>query len=115
MKVCCIDNSFPGFSSPDCFHQDGEPFTFAHLVYRNSNTVGGKNYIASTEMRNRNLGDVKENEIIYDFTLTDFLESFAVCDEKVSHYVDHINTIEKGKMAERAMILIDFSFTKQAI
>ena len=43
------------------------------------------------------------------------MDSFAVCDEKVSHYVDHLQTIENGKIAERAMILIDFSFTKQAI
>ncbi|MEH8028498.1 2OG-Fe dioxygenase family protein [Gallibacterium anatis] len=115
VKICCSNNNHPGISSPDCFHQDGEPFTFAHLVYRNDFAVGAKNYIASTEYRNKKLNEVEKEKIISDFTLTGFMDSFAVCDEKVSHYVDHLQTIENGKIAERAMILIGFSFTKQAI
>ncbi|MCG3470916.1 2OG-Fe dioxygenase family protein [Xenorhabdus bovienii] len=115
VKVICSDNNKPGFSSPDCFHQDGEPFTFAHLVKRSPNVLGGDNYIANVASRNKKLEEVNSSDIISKFKLQNFLESFAVCDEKVSHYVSHLTLEEKTGESYRCMILIDFYFTKQSI
>ncbi|MGJ0624356.1 2OG-Fe dioxygenase family protein [Xenorhabdus bovienii] len=115
VKIICSDNSKPGFSSPDCFHQDGEPFTFAHLVKRSPNVLGGDNYIANVASRNKKLEEINSSDIISKFKLQNFLEIFAVCDEKVSHYVSHLTLKEKTGESYRRMILIDFSFTKQSI
>ncbi len=105
-----------GVSSPDCFHQDGEPFTFGHLVYRSPCTDGGVNYVGKLSATNKRLNIVKDEEILKSFTLINFLESFVVVDSAVSHYVAPItNTAPELGIAERWMILIDFSCTSQDI
>ena len=107
-----------GVSSPNCFHQDGEPFTFAHLFYRSNNIEGGENFIASPQERNKRLDEVNNYNIYQKFTLRQASESFAVHDPAVSHYVSPIRKIDQGTNAEageRWMILIDFSLTKQKI
>lgn len=115
IKISCTDNNKPGFSSPDCFHQDGEPFTFAHLVNRSENAVGGINYIAGVSLRNNKLQNVSDDDIFYAFQLNGFMDSFAVCDELVSHYVDHLYMKDSSSPVDRTMLLIDFSKTKQDI
>lgn len=116
VTVSCANNDLPGFSSPDCFHQDGETFTFAHLVQRNSNAGGVNNYIGKIKCRNKKLTEISKEDIIDSFVLKKFLESFAVYDNAVSHYVDHLIKIDPtGEPAQRTMILIDFSLTKQNI
>ncbi|AWK14490.1 2OG-Fe dioxygenase family protein [Candidatus Fukatsuia symbiotica] len=116
IKIECSDNTKPGISSPNCFHQDGEPFTFAHLISRKENTAGGINFIGKVSAKNKRLEEVDKQEILNEFTLHEFLDSFAVCDEAVSHYVSPIYKIKdsNGK-AERCIILIDYSKTKQDI
>lgn len=105
-----------GLSSPNCFHQDGEPFTFAHLVHRSPTTKGGINYIGKPSARNRTLEEIETDDIVTEFTLHQFLESFAVFDPAVSHYVEPIRMSPDGEqVAERCMILIDFSQTRQDI
>ncbi|WP_249977849.1 2OG-Fe dioxygenase family protein [Vreelandella olivaria] len=99
-----------GISSPNCFHQDGEPFTFAHLVSRSKSTNGGVNYIGSTHVRNLTLNEVAEEDICAKFELREFMDSFAVHDPRVSHYVSPIVKSEvDAEDADRCMILIDFS------
>ncbi|HAB5395123.1 TPA_asm: hypothetical protein GB599_01435 [Salmonella enterica subsp. enterica serovar Mbandaka] len=116
VRIISSSISDRGISSPDCFHQDGEPFTFAHLVRRSKSTSGGVNYIGSTSVRNMVLGDVSKNEILEKFELRDFMDSFAVHDPRVSHYVTPIVKSEGGlENAERCMILIDFSPMVQKI
>jgi hypothetical protein len=107
-----------GISSPDCFHQDGEPFTFAHLLYRSNNIVGGENYIAHPNERNKRLDDVNNENIYSQFTLKNISDSFAVHDSSVCHYVSPIKKINNDQvdlLGERWMILIDYSLTKQKI
>ena len=116
VKLYSTDMSLPSISSPDCFHQDGELFTFAHLVYRSENADGGVNYFACTTQRNLRLEDVDQSKIISSFTLKNFGDSFAVHDPDVCHYVSPITPKKNEiKSAERWMILIDFSKTKQDI
>lgn len=105
-----------GVSSPNCFHQDGEPFTFAHLIYRSENVEGGVNYIACSSQRNIELENVDYNKVHHEFTMKNFGDSFIVQDSRVSHYVSPIRKRDENfSSAERWMILIDYSFTKQKI
>lgn len=105
-----------GISSPDCFHQDGEPFTFAHLVRRTQSTAGGVNYIGTVEARGLPLEKVEEKQIIASFELSHFMESFVVHDPRVSHYVTPIRRDERlSGDGERCVILIDFSRMRQSL
>ncbi|HGE6810420.1 TPA: 2OG-Fe dioxygenase family protein [Pseudomonas aeruginosa] len=116
VKIKSASISDRGISSPDCFHQDGEPFTFAHLVRRSHSTGGGVNYIGSTSVRNMLLDGVPESEILARFELRNFMDSFAVHDPRVSHYVTPIIKSEVDtEDAERCVILIDFSPMVQKI
>ena len=110
VKLSCEGGGDVGLSSPDCFHQDGEPFTFAHLFSRTSNTDGGVNYIGQVSARNQTLRIVANEDVIASFQLTGFMESFVVHDPRVSHYVSPIAKLDgDAGTAERCMILIDFS------
>jgi hypothetical protein len=116
VKLQACNNGDLGISSPNCFHQDGEPFTFAHLFSRTKNAQGGVNYIGKTSSRNKPLDQVNDNDIIDSFTLKGLLETFAVHDPLVSHYVSPIFKDDDTDLpAERCMILIDFSQMKQVI
>jgi len=118
VKLTSKSSDILGISSPDCFHQDGEPFTFAHLIYRSNNIIGGENYIAHPSERNKSLKEVNEKNIYSHFTLKNISDSFAVHDSSVCHYVSPIKKIESHQdnlIGERWMILIDYSLTKQNI
>ncbi|QNX35363.1 2OG-Fe dioxygenase family protein [Acinetobacter seifertii] len=118
VKLTSNSSDILGISSPDCFHQDGEPFTFAHLIYRSNNIVGGENYIAHPSERNKSLKEVNVENIYSHFTLKNISDSFAVHDSSVCHYVSPIKKVELSQddlMGERWMILIDYSLTKQNI
>ncbi|MCH7335199.1 2OG-Fe dioxygenase family protein [Acinetobacter sp. NIPH 2699] len=118
VKLTSSSSQHLGISSPNCFHQDGEPFTFAHLFYRSNNIIGGENFIAHPSERNKRLSDVNVGNIYSQFTLKNISDSFAVHDPSVCHYVSpiqKINSIELDLPGERWMILIDYSLTKQKI
>lgn len=118
VKLTSVGEQNLGISSPDCFHQDGEPFTFAHLLYRSNNIVGGENYIAHPNERNKRLEEVNSRNIYSQFTLKNISDSFAVHDSSVCHYVSPIKKIKNDQvdlLGERWMILIDYSLTKQKI
>lgn len=107
-----------GINMPDSFHQDGKPFTFAHLFYRSSNITGGENYIASPSEKNKRLEDVNAENIYTHFTLKNILDSFAMHHSSVCHYISPIQKIPNNQLnylGERWVILIDFSLTKQKI
>ncbi|WP_133650335.1 2OG-Fe dioxygenase family protein [Paraburkholderia flava] len=116
VKIQAHDSQELGISSPNCFHQDGEPFTFAHLVHRSGSTGGGVNYIGKPSIRDLSLYEVQADDIVAQFTLNGFLESFAVFDPAVCHYVDPVRKASNSDaIAERCIILIDFSQTRQNI
>ena len=116
VKIQSHSSSDLGISSPNLFHQDGEPFTFAHLVHRSANAKGGVNYIGTISARNKTLAEVEREDIVKSFTLNRFLESFAVFDPAVSHYVNPVSKDDETEtVAERCIILIDFSKTRQNI
>lgn len=97
-------------SSPNCLHQDGEPFTFVHLI-RRKNVTGGVNTIAEPACAGRLPHEIKAESVRASFTLKDSLESYGVCDQKVSHYVSPVKKGSEGAAGERSAILIDFQPT----
>ncbi|SFE80026.1 2OG-Fe dioxygenase family protein [Alteribacillus iranensis] len=97
-------------SSPNNLHQDGEPFTFAHLI-RRRNINGGINAIASPKHRGKMLEDMAENEVMTTFYLEEALESYGVYDPLVAHYVGEVTKGNEEGSGERSAILIDFQPT----
>ncbi|MBZ5477346.1 2OG-Fe dioxygenase family protein [Staphylococcus aureus] len=97
-------------SSPDCLHQDGEPFTFAHLIER-KNVKGGTNVIASPQVVGKKPHEINNEDIIQIFELSKALESYGVHDTSVSHYVSAIEQDNKSNPATRSVILIDYQQT----
>lgn len=97
-------------SSPANLHQDGEPFTFAHLMKRR-NVKGGMNAIGTPAVRGKMPEEVPEEEIMTTFYLTEPLESYGVYDPLVTHYVGSVTKGEEKGSGERSMILIDFQPT----
>ncbi|MEB4887689.1 2OG-Fe dioxygenase family protein [Priestia aryabhattai] len=94
-------------SSPNHLHQDGEPFTFAHLISA-VNLDGGVNAIATPKHAGSLPENVPSEDLLAEFKLEKPLESYGVSDEMVSHYVSSIKKDKPGTIAERSVILIDF-------
>ncbi|MFB5661834.1 2OG-Fe dioxygenase family protein [Alteribacillus sp. HJP-4] len=94
-------------SSPNTLHQDGEPFTFAHLISR-KNVKGGLNAISIPEHRGRLPEDIKEGGLTASFYLSSPLESYGIYDPLVTHYVGDVEKGEGDGPGERSAILIDY-------
>lgn len=111
VKLLVKNEDEKAVSSPDCLHQDGEPFTFAHLIKR-ENVKGGTNAIGIPAIKGSRPEDVAEENIREIFELKKPLESYGVYDSKVSHYV---SPVEMGDGTEetgiRSIILIDYQQT----
>lgn len=101
-------------SSPNHLHRDGEPFTFAHLIVH-QNAAGGVNTIAVPQCEGLVPADVSSRLVLTQFELTGPLDSYGVCDDKVSHYVSPVTAISGGSPAERGILLIDFTQMIQRI
>ncbi|OXM52856.1 2OG-Fe dioxygenase family protein [Amycolatopsis alba] len=114
IKLAVDDDGGEAISSPNELHQDGEPFVFAHLVYR-QNVVGGRNVIAPPKYRGLLPADVPDGEALAEFELVKPLESYGVTDAKVSHYVSPIKRGPGPETGERAVILTDFTPMRQHI
>jgi len=95
-------------SSPDILHQDGEPFTFVHLVKRD-NAVGARTTVATPEAAGNMPEDVDQAIIHAQFELSLPLESYGVLDSKVSHYVSALERGPEDRPAVRAALLTDFT------
>lgn len=97
-------------SSPNNLHQDGEPFTFAHLI-RRRNIIGGMNAISEPSQRGKMPEDLDEKDITTSFYLENSLESYGVYDPLVTHYVGEVEKGDADGPGERSAILIDFQPT----
>ncbi|MFD1396291.1 2OG-Fe dioxygenase family protein [Kroppenstedtia eburnea] len=107
VKMLVSDPHAESVASPDHVHQDGEPFTFCHLVER-SNVLGGTNLIATPESAGKKREEIKPDHILEEFELNHPLESYGVCDRMVSHYVSGVRLGTDGGVAVRSAILIDY-------
>jgi hypothetical protein len=95
-------------SSPNVLHQDGEPFTFAHLISR-CNVVGGVNVIAPPRCAGLRPEEVTSDLLQAEFTLEHPLDSYVVYDPKVSHYLSPVRRGNEPRRGERGVLLIDFT------
>jgi hypothetical protein len=95
-------------SSPDCLHQDGERFTFAHSIIC-SNVVGGVNTIATPACRGMSPSEISVVDRLAEFQLKRPLESYAVHDPQVSHHVSAVGKGPDSGPGERGVILLDFT------
>ncbi|MGH8356644.1 MAG: 2OG-Fe dioxygenase family protein, partial [Pseudomonas sp.] len=61
--------------------------------------------------------DARSSQIWAEFTLSEPLDSFAVHDPKVSHYISPIKKLDDASpgVCERCIVLVDFSPTIQRI
>lgn len=110
VKLMVENDGDKAVSSPDCLHQDGEPFTFAHLIER-KNVRGGTNAIATPEVQGKQPEDVGDKDLHEVFEITEPLESYGVRDSAVSHYVGPIFKGDDDTRAVRSVILIDYQLT----
>ncbi len=94
-------------SSPNCLHQDGGKFSmyFVHLLARD-NAVGGENVIASPCCAGRRLEETPLDLIWARFSLEKPLDSYAVYDRRVSHYVSPVRRGDQPRPGARSAILI---------
>ncbi|HSR23281.1 MAG TPA: 2OG-Fe dioxygenase family protein [Candidatus Eisenbacteria bacterium] len=95
-------------SSPNHLHQDGEPFTFVHLLVR-ENAVGCTTAVAEPGCVGKKPEDVDAAIIHTQFELRQPLESYGVCDPKVAHYVSALHRGPEDRPAVRAALLTDFT------
>ncbi|EEM14538.1 MULTISPECIES: 2OG-Fe dioxygenase family protein [Bacillus] len=114
VKYMVTEDDQESVASPNTLHQDGEPFTFVHLVtYKN--VIGGTSTVATTNCAGLKREDVDEKFILDEFDLINPLDSYGVCDQKVSHYVKGVKKGKDPQPAERGVLLIDFTPTVIAI
>ncbi|WP_083412995.1 2OG-Fe dioxygenase family protein [Bacillus massilinigeriensis] len=108
VKYMVEDETQESVASPNTIHQDGEPFTFVHLItYKNVH--GGRSTVAHPSCAGLNREQANEKLILDEFDLTEPLDSYGVCDKKVSHYVSGIKKGPESRPAERGVLLIDYT------
>jgi hypothetical protein len=107
IKLSVRDRDDIAVSSPNCLHQDGggATFTFAHLISC-ANVRGGENVIASPDGVDRQPEDVPPGSIHARFTLVEPLETYAVHDPRVSHYVAPVRLGDGPGPGERCILIV---------
>lgn len=94
-------------ASPNHLHRDGETYTFAHLVDQQGIT-GGANVIADVTCDGKDPSQVRSEDVRARFTLVNQLDSYAVRDDAVSHYVSPVEWDGRLGQGHRAVFLIDY-------
>jgi len=95
-------------SSPNHLHQDGEPFTFVHLVVRD-NAVGATTVVADPGCGGRMPEEIERAKIHAEFELQEPLDSYGVHDMAVTHYVSALERGPADRPGIRAALLTDFT------
>jgi len=95
-------------ATPNTLHQDGEVFTFAHLLEHN-NVDGGYNYISTPGNCGKHPSVLDKKDILATFRLESYFDSYAIFDPRVSHHVDEISPVKKNRETARTVLLIDFT------
>jgi hypothetical protein len=108
VKLLAAEPGSRAVSSPNHLHQDGEPFTFVHLVAR-ENAVGATTVVADPSCSGSMPEDVDGAKVHAVFELQEPLESYGVHDMAVSHYVSALEHGPEDQPGVRAALLIDFT------
>ncbi|WP_227870270.1 2OG-Fe dioxygenase family protein [Streptomyces otsuchiensis] len=107
IKLRIEDEDGEAVSSPNELHQDGEPYVFAHMIYR-ENAEGGNNVIATPAHRGKQPEEVPAHDILAEFDMRTPLEAYGITDHLVSHYVAPIRKGSEPGPGERAILLADW-------
>jgi hypothetical protein len=95
----------PSVPSPSVPHQDGEPFTFIHLIKRR-NVVGGDSEV----YRNVPVDGVNtRGDLLRVLTLQNSLDTLAVWDRDVFHHVTPVEVAAGCSEGARDVLIIDFT------
>jgi hypothetical protein len=108
VKLLVSEPDAQAVSSPNHLHQDGEPYTFVHLLARD-NAVGAANVIAPPHCSGCRPEEIAPEFIQAEFELHEPLESYGVHDRAVSHYVSSLDRGPADRPGVRAALLIDFT------
>jgi hypothetical protein len=108
VKLVVHEEDAEAVSSPNVLHQDGEPFTFAHLI-RRENVRGGVNYIAPPRCTGMLPSELREEVFCDSFLLKEPLDTYAVYDPLVCHYISPLRRGDEAGEAERSVVLVDFT------
>lgn len=95
----------PAVASPSVPHQDGEPFTFIHLINRRG-VNGGYSQI----FRNTPINGVSScGELLLQTTLQHCLDTLVIWDKEVFHHVTEVEVGDGSAEGVRDVLIIDFS------
>ena len=95
----------PGVPTPSLPHQDGEPFTFVHLINR-CDISGGESQV----FRNTPIDGISApGQLLVQTTLDEALDSLIIWDRKIFHHVTPINVTTDSAEGTRDVLIIDFS------
>jgi hypothetical protein len=108
VKLLAAHEGSRATSSPNHLHQDGEPFTFVHLLARD-NAVGARTVVADPGCSGLMPEDVDRVRIFAEFELLQPLESYGVHDMAVTHYVSALGRGPDDRPGVRAAMLTDFT------
>ncbi|KAI9088779.1 2OG-Fe dioxygenase-domain-containing protein [Phlyctochytrium arcticum] len=97
-----------GINTPNALHQDGHKFSFVHMVQR-VNAAGGDNIVAAVQHGNKHPDDIPQEDILANFLLEEPLDSFAVYDERCTHFAGAVRQAQPGhdKPSERSVFILD--------
>lgn len=97
-------------STPNVLHQDGgaQSFTFIHLIER-TNVTGGINYIAPPKCVGLLPSEISADLVHAEFSLNNPLDSFAVHNSRVSHYVSPVRRGDGSGGGRRCVLLVAVS------
>jgi hypothetical protein len=94
-------------ATPNALHQDGGSmsFGFIHLIARR-NVRGGENFVASPRCVGFRPEELSPDLLDAEFTLEEPLDTFAVHDARVSHYVSPVRRGDQPGPGERDILLV---------
>jgi len=114
VKLSVDEDHHESIASPNHLHQDGEKYTFAHLIDR-INVIGGENFISNVQNAGKLPSQLGKSELMAEFVIDKPLQSYGVCDPLVSHHVNGVKLGDKGPTGFRSVVLIDFCSTSKNI
>jgi hypothetical protein len=95
----------PGMPTPSVPHQDGEPFTFIHLISRRGVSGGESQIFRNDPVEGANA----RGPLLLQTTLENSLDSIVIWDRQVFHHVTPISVVEKMTEGTRDVLIIDFT------
>lgn len=95
IRISCKDNR-PALPAPEGIHRDGHRFVVMHLIAK-QNVLGGTSNIYR-----------EESTLLQSVTLSAALDSIFIDDSRVLHDVTHVEPTERGRAANRDVLVLTY-------